>query len=49
MYRFSRNKGSIVGAAVVGVLILYALLRQFFHPIVSYNDAFIVIPHKTFQ
>lgn len=41
MYRFSRNKGSIVGAAVVGVLILYALVAPIFSPYtVSYNDAF---------
>lgn len=41
MHRFSRNKGSIVGAAVVGILILYALVAPIFSPYtVSYSDAF---------
>ena len=41
MYRFSRNKGSIVGAVVVGLLVLYALVAPLISPYtVSYNDAF---------
>ena len=40
MYRFSRNKGSIVGAIVIGLLVLYAIIAPIFSPYtVSYNDA----------
>ena len=39
MYRFSRNKGSIVGAIVIGILVLYAIIAPIFSPYtVSYND-----------
>ena len=41
MYRFSRNKGSIFGAAVIGILVLYAIIAPIFSPYtVSYNDAY---------
>lgn len=37
--RFKRNKGSIVGAIVIGVLVLYAIIAPIFSPYtVSYND-----------
>ena len=39
MYRFARNKGSIVGAIAIGVLVLYAIVAPIFSPYpVSYND-----------
>ena len=39
MYRFAKNKGSIVGAIVIGILILYSLIAPIFSPYtVSYND-----------
>ena len=38
--RFKRNKASIVGAIVIGILVLYALFAPIFSPYtVSYNDA----------
>ena len=41
MYRFSRNKGSIVGAIVIGILVLYAIIAPIFSPYtVSYNDSY---------
>lgn len=39
--RFAKNKGSIVGAAVIGLLVLYALIAPLFSPYtVSYNDIY---------
>ena len=39
MYRFARNKGSIVGAIAIGILVLYAIVAPIFSPYpVSYND-----------
>ena len=41
MYRFSRNKGSIFGAIVIGLLVLYAILAPIISPYsVSYNDGY---------
>ena len=41
MYRFSRNKGSIVGAVVIGILVLYAIIAPLSTPYsVSYNDGY---------
>ena len=41
MYRFSRNKGSIVGAIVIGILVLYAIIAPLCTPYtVSYNDGY---------
>ncbi|MCR5491390.1 MAG: ABC transporter permease [Bacilli bacterium] len=41
MYRFSRNKGSIVGAIVIGILVLYAIIAPMLTPYtVSYNDGY---------
>ena len=40
MYRFSRNKGSIVGAIVIGILVLYAIIAPIVSPYtVSYHDS----------
>jgi oligopeptide transport system permease protein len=37
--RFKRNKGSILGAIVIGVLVLYAIIAPIFSPYtVAYND-----------
>ena len=39
MYRFARNKGSIVAAIVIGVLILFAIIAPIISPYtVAYND-----------
>lgn len=39
--RFSKNKGAIFGATIVGILVLYAIIAPIFSPYtVSYNDAF---------
>lgn len=39
MYRFSRNKGSIFGAIVIGILVLYSIIAPIFSPYtVSYKD-----------
>ena len=39
MYRFAKNKGSIVGAIVIGVLVLYAIIVPIFSQYtVSYRD-----------
>ena len=39
MYRFTKNKGSIVGAIVIGVLVLYSLIAPMFSQYtVSYRD-----------
>ena len=39
MYRFTKNKGSIVGAIVIGILVLYALIIPIFSQYtVSYHD-----------
>ena len=39
MYRFSRNKGSIVAAIVIGVLVLFAIIAPIISPYsVAYND-----------
>ena len=41
MNRFAKNKGSIFGAIVIGLLVLYALLVPLISPYsVSYNDAY---------
>ena len=41
MYRFAKNKGSIVGAIVIGILVLYALIAPIFSRYtVSYNDIY---------
>ena len=41
MYRFSRNKGSIFGAIVIGILVLYAIIAPIISPYtVSYNDGY---------
>ena len=41
MYRFARNKGSIVGAIVIAILVLYSIIAPIFSPYnVSYNDAY---------
>ena len=41
MYRFARNKGSIVGAIVIAILVLYAIIAPIFSPYtVSYRDSF---------
>lgn len=41
MYRFSRNKGSIFGAIVIGVLVLYAIIAPICTPYeVSYKDGY---------
>ena len=41
MYRFAKNKGSIVGAIVIGILVLYALIIPIFSRYtVSYNDVY---------
>ena len=39
LHRFAKNKGSIVGAIVIGILVLYAIVAPIFSPYtVSYND-----------
>lgn len=39
MYRFAKNKGSIVAAVVIGILVLYAIIAPIISPYnVSYND-----------
>jgi len=39
MHRFAKNKGSIVGAIVIGILVLYAIIVPIFSRYtVSYND-----------
>ena len=39
MYRFARNKGSIVAAIVIGVLVLFAIIAPIISPYtVAYND-----------
>ena len=39
MHRFAKNKGSIVGAIVIGILVLYAIIAPIFSPYsVSYTD-----------
>lgn len=39
MHRFAKNKGSIVGAIVIGILVLYAIIVPIFsNYTVSYND-----------
>ena len=39
MYRFAKNKGSIVGAIVIGILVLYAIIAPIFSRYtVAYND-----------
>ena len=41
MYRFAKNKGSIVGAIVIGILVLYAIVVPIFSRYtVSYNDIY---------
>ena len=41
MYRFSRNKGSILGAIVIALLVLYAIIAPIISPYtVSYNDGY---------
>ena len=41
MYRFAKNKGSIVGAIVIGLLVLFALVVPIFSQYnVSYNDTY---------
>lgn len=41
MHRFAKNKGSIVGAIVIGMLVLYALIAPIFSPYtVSYRDSY---------
>ena len=41
MHRFAKNKGSIVGAIVIGILVLYAIIAPIFSPYtVSYNDTY---------
>ena len=41
MHRFAKNKGSIVGAIVIGVLVLYAIIAPIISPYtVSYNDTY---------
>ena len=43
MYRFAKNKGSIFGAVVIGILVLYAIIAPIFSPYtVSYHDAYYV-------
>ena len=40
MFRFSRNKGSIVAAVIIGILFLYAIIAPLCTPYqVSTNDA----------
>ena len=39
MYRFARNKGSIVAAIVIGILVLFAIIAPIISPYtVAYND-----------
>ena len=41
MHRFAKNKGSIVGAIVIGILVLYAIIAPIISPYsVSYNDTY---------
>ena len=41
MYRFAKNKGSIVGAIVIGILVLYSIIAPIFSRYtVSYNDIY---------
>ena len=41
MNRFAKNKGSIIGAIVIGILVLYAIIAPIVSPYtVSYNDAY---------
>ena len=41
MHRFAKNKGSIVGAAVIGLLVLFAIVVPIFSKYtVSYNDTY---------
>ena len=41
MHRFAKNKGSIVGAAIIGILVLYAIIAPMFSPYtVSYRDSY---------
>ena len=43
MIRFAKNKGSIVGAIVIGILVLYAIIAPIFSQYtVSYHDAYYI-------